>query len=71
MGLIRNLRMGRETLRIIRTGEYCAAGEHITLPAVDFTAVEVVSPDLECRALSRPRRDGARPSRVSKAYGLM
>ena len=51
MGLIKNLRLARETLRIVRTGEYCTAGERVTLPTVDFAAVEVVSPDLECRAL--------------------
>ena len=51
MGLIKNLRLARETLRIVRTGGYCVAGERVALPAVDFAAVEVVSPDLECRAL--------------------
>ena len=40
-----NIAIAKETIKIINDGKYAINGEEILLPHVDFSAVEVISPE--------------------------
>ncbi|MBR5513744.1 MAG: hypothetical protein IKV85_07140 [Ruminococcus sp.] len=40
-----NIAIAKETIKIINDGKYTINGEEILMPHVDFSAVEVISPE--------------------------
>ena len=45
MGLLKNIRMAREAVRITSEGWYGVGGNRVALPGANFRAVEVIRPD--------------------------